>query len=101
MILITAICYAYGKISEDKSNIIVVVVNFNFFHKQSGSMKIPIQKLDLPEKQSYLVHELLSDKKLMWQGSENFVELDPENSPANIFKIYRILKREDDFDYFM
>lgn len=91
----------YGKVSEDKSNIIIIVVNLNFFHKQFGSIKIPIKKLDIPEKQSYLVHELLSDKKLMWQGSENFVELDPENSPANIYKIYRRLKREDDFDYFM
>ncbi|MGE5680217.1 MAG: alpha-1,4-glucan--maltose-1-phosphate maltosyltransferase, partial [Bacillota bacterium] len=91
----------YGKISEDKSNMIIVVVNLNFFHKQSGSVKIPIKKLEIPEKHSYLVHELLSDKKLMWQGSENFVELDPENSPVNIFKIYRRLKREDDFDYFM
>ena len=91
----------YGKISEDKSNMIIIVVNLNFFHKQSGSVKIPIKKLDIPEKQSYLVHELLTDKKLMWQGSENFVELDPEKSPASIFKIYRRLKREDDFDYFM
>ncbi|MCU7495222.1 MAG: alpha-1,4-glucan--maltose-1-phosphate maltosyltransferase [Ignavibacteria bacterium] len=91
----------YGKVSEDKSNIIVVVVNLNFFHKQSGSVKIPIKKLGIPEKQSYLVHELLSDKRLMWQGSENFVELDPETSPASIFKIYKRLKREDDFDYFM
>lgn len=91
----------YGKVSEDKSNIIVVVVNLNFFHKQSGSVKIPIKKLGIPEKQSYLVHELLSGKRLMWQGSENFVELDPETSPANIFKIYKRLRREDDFDYFM
>ncbi|MGE5498395.1 MAG: alpha-1,4-glucan--maltose-1-phosphate maltosyltransferase [Syntrophothermus sp.] len=91
----------YGKISDDKSNIIVVVVNLNFFHKQFRSIKIPIKKLGIPEKHSYLVHELLTDKKLMWQGSENFVELDPENSPASIFKIYKRLKREDDFDYFM
>ncbi|MCU7512854.1 MAG: alpha-1,4-glucan--maltose-1-phosphate maltosyltransferase, partial [Ignavibacteria bacterium] len=91
----------YGKVSEDKSNIIVVVVNLNFFHKQSGSVKIPIKKLGIPEKQSYLVHELLSGKRLMWQGSENFVELDPETSPANMFKIYKRLRREDDFDYFM
>lgn len=91
----------YGKISEDLSNIIVVVVNLNFFHKQSGSVHLPIDKLDIPEKQSYLVHELISDKRLMWQGSENYVELDPEKYPANIFKIYRRLKRENDFDYFM
>ena len=91
----------YGKISEDLSNILIIIVNLNFFHKQSGSIKIPIERLDIPEKQSYLVHELLSDEKLMWQGSENYVELDPGKLPANIFKIYRRLKRENDFDYFL
>ncbi len=91
----------YGKIAEDLSNILIIIVNLNFFHKQSGSIKIPIERLDIPEKQSYLVHELLSDEKLMWQGSENYVELDPGKLPANIFKIYRRLKRENDFDYFL
>ena len=91
----------YGKIAENLSNILIIIVNLNFFHKQSGSIKIPIERLDIPEKQSYLVHELLSDEKLMWQGSENYVELDPGKLPANIFKIYRRLKRENDFDYFL
>ena len=91
----------YGKISEDLSNILIIVVNLDFFHKQSGSVKIPIDRLNIPWKQSYLVHELLGDEKIMWQGSENYIELDPEKLPANIFKIYRRLKRENDFDYFM
>ncbi len=91
----------YGKVSEDLSNILIIVVNLDFFHKQSGSVKIPIDRLNIPGKQSYLVHELLSGEKLMWQGSENYLELDPGKLPANIFKIYRRLKRENDFDYFM
>ena len=91
----------YGKISEDLSNILIIVVNLDFFHKQSGSVKIPIDRLNIPWKQSYLDHELLGDEKIMWQGSENYIELDPEKLPANIFKIYRRLKRENDFDYFM
>ncbi|MGA9294249.1 MAG: alpha-1,4-glucan--maltose-1-phosphate maltosyltransferase [Ignavibacteriaceae bacterium] len=91
----------YGKVSEDLSNILVIVVNLDFFHRQSGSVKIPIDKLDIPGKQAYLVHELLSDEKVMWQGNENYIELDPGKLPANIFKIYKRLKRENDFDYFL
>lgn len=91
----------YGKVSEDLSNILIIVVNLDFFHKQSGSVKIPIDRLNIPAKQSYLVHELLSDEKIMWQGSENYIELDPGKLPVNIFKIYKRLKRENDFDYFM
>ena len=91
----------YGKVTEDLSNILLIVVNLDYYHKQRGSVQIPIESYGIPGKQSYLVHELLHDNKFMWMGGENVVELDPEESPAFIFKIHRRLRRENDFDYFM
>ena len=91
----------YGKVTDDLSNILLVVVNLDYYHKQRGSVQIPIESYGIPERQSYLVHELLHDNKFMWMGGENIVELDPEESPAFIFKIHRRLRRENDFDYFM
>jgi len=51
--------------------------------------------------QPYLVHDLLSDDKTIWQGESNFVELNPQILPANIFRVRKKMKREMDFDYFM
>jgi starch synthase (maltosyl-transferring) len=91
----------YGKATEDLSNIILVVVDLDPFHKQSGWVKVPIGELQIDPNQPYLVHDLLSEDKYIWQGERNYVELDPHILPANIFRIRKRLKRETDFDYFM
>ena len=91
----------YGKMSEDLSNMILVVVNLDPFHTQSGWVNVPIRALGIDPSQPYLVHDLLSDDKYIWQGERNYVELNPQVLPANIFRIRKRLKRETDFDYFM
>lgn len=91
----------YGKMNEDLSNMILVVVNLDPFHTQSGWVNVPIRALGIDPSQPYLVHDLLSDDKYIWQGERNYVELNPQVLPANIFRIRKRLKRETDFDYFM
>jgi starch synthase (maltosyl-transferring) len=85
----------------DSSNAILVVVNLDPFHSQSGWIHIPIQEFGFSEHEPYLVHELLSDTKHIWQGERNYVELNPHDMPAAIFRLYRRLRRENDFDYYM
>jgi starch synthase (maltosyl-transferring) len=91
----------YGKAAQDLSNIILVVVNLDPFHAQSGWVHVPIGDLGIDPHQPYLVHDLLSDDKYIWQGERNYVELNPRVLPANIFRLRKRLKRETDFDYFM
>ncbi|MFH0813628.1 MAG: alpha-1,4-glucan--maltose-1-phosphate maltosyltransferase [Pseudomonadota bacterium] len=91
----------YAKVTEDFSNIILVVVNIDPFHTQSGWVKVPINELGVDPAQPYMVHDLLSDDKFIWQGERNYVELNPQVLPAKIFRVRRKLKRERDFDYFM
>ncbi|MDR3638939.1 MAG: alpha-1,4-glucan--maltose-1-phosphate maltosyltransferase [Isosphaeraceae bacterium] len=93
----------YGKATADLSNIIVVVVNLDPFHVQSGWVRLPIHELGLgsgPEV-SYQVHDLISEARYLWYGETNFVMLDPQACPAHIFRIRRWVKTERDFDYFM
>jgi starch synthase (maltosyl-transferring) len=33
------------------------------------------------------VHDLLTDAKYVWQGSRNFVQLNPSTLPAHIFYV--------------
>ncbi len=91
----------YGKTTEDFSNAIFVVVNLDPFHTQSGWVRVPIRTWGMDSNQPYLVHDLLSDDKYIWQGERNFVELNPQVLPASIFRVKKRVKREMDFDYFM
>jgi starch synthase (maltosyl-transferring) len=90
----------YGKATEDFSNIILVAVNLDPFHTQSGWAKVPIKELGIPTDEPYLVHELLSDDKFIWHGENNYVQLDPRVSPAHIFRVRKRIRRETDFDYY-
>jgi starch synthase (maltosyl-transferring) len=92
---------SYGKAVEDLSNIILIVVNLDPFHIQSGWVKFPLAEFEIDSEQPYLVHDLISDDKYIWQGERNYVELNPHILPARIFRIRKRLKRETDFDYFM
>ncbi|NIR52678.1 MAG: DUF3416 domain-containing protein [Phycisphaerae bacterium] len=92
---------AYGKVTDDQSNIVIVVVNLDSFHTQSGFVTVPIEELDISEDHPYLVHDLLSDEKYIWQGERNYIELNPEKIPAHVFLVHKRLHREQDFDYFM
>lgn len=91
----------YGKATDDLSNILLIVINLDPFHTQSGWVKVPIKELGIDPLQPYLVHDLLSDDKYIWQGERNYVELTPHVLPANIFRLRKRLKRETDFDYFL
>jgi starch synthase (maltosyl-transferring) len=93
------ICYT--KHSQDRDNVIAVVVNLDPHHTQSGWIKIPSVAIALEQPESYQAHDLLSGARFLWQGSENYVELDPRTVPAHIFRLRRRLRREQDFDYFL
>ncbi len=91
----------YGKMTKDLSSIILVAVNLDPYHTQSGWVHVPITELGIDPSQPYLVHDLLGDDKYIWHGEKNFVELNPQVLPGCIFRLRRRLKRESDFDYFM
>jgi starch synthase (maltosyl-transferring) len=92
---------AYRKSTGDGSNVLLIVVNMDPHHVQSGWVDLPVDQLGIPDDQPFMVHDLLGDAKYIWKGSRNFVELDPHLLPAHIFRIHGSLKKETDFDYFM
>jgi starch synthase (maltosyl-transferring) len=42
----------------------------------------------------------MDNKRYLWNGSRNFVQLDPNASPAHIFRLRRYQRSERDFDYY-
>jgi len=90
----------YGKYSDDFSEVIIVTVNLDPNWVQSGWLKLPIDEFDLPPGKPFQVHDLLDNKRYLWNGSRNFVQLDPKAAPAHIFRLRRYQRSEQDFDYY-
>jgi starch synthase (maltosyl-transferring) len=91
---------AYSKMTNDFLNIIIVVVNLDPHHTQSGMVDLPLQEFHLDAVVPYQMHDLLSDARYVWRGPHNFVELNPQRLPAHIFCIRRRVRTEGNVDYF-
>jgi starch synthase (maltosyl-transferring) len=78
---------AYSKKTDDRSNIIVVIVNLDFRFRQSGWVQLPLEEFGMDPRQPFEVHDLLTDARFHWQGPRNYVELNPSQIPAHILKL--------------
>jgi starch synthase (maltosyl-transferring) len=92
---------AYAKRTGDGSNVILVVVNLDPYHVQSGWLELDAAEFGLEGEREYEMHELLSNQRFLWHGSRNFVQLDPDRVPAHIFRLRQRVRREQDFDYYL
>ncbi len=90
----------YGKTTPDLTNIILVIVNLDPHHMQSGWVRVPLEDLGLQGEEPYQVHDLLTDAHYLWHGEANFVQLDPAGPAAHILRLRRRVKTERDFDYY-
>ena len=79
----------YGKMTAARDNIIFVIVNLDPHRKQSAYVDVPIDQFGQMEGDIYQMHDLVSDRRYIWRGRRNYVELDPEIQPAHIFRVRR------------
>jgi starch synthase (maltosyl-transferring) len=68
---------AYVKATPERSNTLLVVVNLDPHHRQSGFVDLDLTVLNLPPDAPFEVHDLLTDAHYSWQGPRNYVELAP------------------------
>ncbi len=92
---------AYSKQSSDGSNTIVVIVNLSPHHSHAGWLQLDLGMLGLDSARPFQAHELLTDAHYLWQGPRNYVLIDPDSVPAQIFRLRRRVRTEQDFDYFL
>src|ERR1700677_5040947 len=91
----------YGKMTESRDNIILVMVNLDPYQARDAFINVPVEEFGWLEGESYQVHDLLTDERFLWRGKRNFIKLDPHTRPAHIFRLRRWVSREQDFDYFL
>lgn len=90
----------YSKTTEDLSNVIVIVVNLDPRFRHAGWVHLDLGALGL-DQHPFQAHDLLGEGRFIWQGSRNYVELDPHGLPMHILRIRRKVRTEADFDYYM
>jgi starch synthase (maltosyl-transferring) len=80
---------AYAKWNQDKTNLILCVVNLDPYYTQRGVLRLPYEALGFNAGQFVEVHELITGDSYKWYNEWNYVELNP-TLPFHIFKIERI-----------
>ena len=92
------ICYA--KYTDDRANVVIVTVNLDPHHPQSGWLDVPLAQLGIDRDRAYEVEDLLGGTSYLWQGARNYVQLDPQVAAAHVFRVKKRLRSERDFEYF-
>jgi starch synthase (maltosyl-transferring) len=80
---------AYLRQSPDRSDNVLVIVNFDWHSTQSGFCEVPLDALGLGSDRAFEVQDLFdpSTPVYSWRGSRNFFKLDPHRAPAHIFQV--------------
>jgi starch synthase (maltosyl-transferring) len=99
------LCYSRsaqgGDGETDRDDALLIVVNLDPHHEQSGWVVLDLRSLGLQAEDTFQVHDLLGDARYLWRGSRNFVKLDPAVMPAQIFRIRRHVRSERTFEYYL
>ena len=77
---------SYVKYDDDRKNFVWTIVNFDEHNTQGGHVGVP---QDLLGGDGFRVRDLLTGAQYWWNGTANFVELNPYHCPAHVLLIER------------
>ncbi len=80
---------AYSKcgIEPGSTDAVLVIVNLDPVHTQSGWLELDFEALGVQRSDRYVMHDLLTDARYEWEPKRNFVMLDPTGLPAHVFSV--------------
>ena len=76
----------YGKITQDKSNFVLIAVNLDYYNAQEGAFELPLWELNLPDFATVKMEDLFSGVSFTWTGKDQHVWIDTDH-PAFIWRI--------------
>jgi starch synthase (maltosyl-transferring) len=91
------ICYSKRAVGD----LVLVVVNLDPVYEQAGFVDLDLDALGVDPDHQYEVHDLLTDRRYLWQGARNYVQLDPAAMPAHLFEVRRRIRSEQSYDHFI
>ncbi|HEY6908851.1 MAG TPA: alpha-1,4-glucan--maltose-1-phosphate maltosyltransferase [Myxococcales bacterium] len=89
----------YSRVSDDGTDAVLVAVSLDPYAPQEAVLHLPLERVGLPEEETYQVHEVLSGERALWQGATALVKLTPDQ-PAKIWTVLRFRRSEHGFDYY-
>ena len=77
----------YGKMTENRDNMIFVAISLDPYHGQAGRIWFPTDEMGIASGGRYWVEELLSGREFEVRGSEFWVNLYPAGNQAEIYRV--------------
>jgi len=90
------LCYSKRAVGD----VILVALNLDPANQQSAWVELDTDAIGVDPDHQYQLHELLTDRRYLWEGSRNFVQLDPSGVPAHVFSVRRRARSEENFDHY-
>lgn len=80
----------YSKVSEDLSDVVLVVVNLNPHAVSDSLLWIDLGSLGLPWDAPYEAFDEITQQTFVWTGAKPYVRLDPAIEPAHLLSLKRL-----------
>ena len=77
----------YGKMTPDRSNIILIAVNLDPYDSHGTDLEVPLWDLGLSDHENYIVEDLITGAKHLWTGAWHHWHLGPDNNQAMILRV--------------
>lgn len=78
---------AFYKWSDDRSNLILVVINLDPDMKHDSNIHLPLAAMGIEDGSEFTVNDLIYEEAYTWRESTNFVSLDPRTKPVHLFRV--------------
>jgi starch synthase (maltosyl-transferring) len=72
-----------------ETNDLLIAVNLDPKRAHDTMVHVPLEELDIPEGQPYVVEDLLTGARYTWKGARNYIRLDPAIEPAHVLRVHR------------
>jgi starch synthase (maltosyl-transferring) len=78
---------AYAKVSTDRDNIVIAVVNLDPQGVHGGYVTLPLSEWGIEPDQEFWLEEAFTGHVLSWRGERQHLVLDPRINPALLYRV--------------
>ena len=79
---------AYAKVTADRRNIVVIVINLDPQGVHGGEITLPLADWNIDPGQAFAVTEAFTGHTHWWRGERQHIVLDPRANPALLYRIH-------------
>jgi starch synthase (maltosyl-transferring) len=91
----------YSRATDDHGNVLLVVVNLDQQNRHAGWLTLDLAALGVTADATFQVHDVISDARFLWRGPRAFIALDPVVMPVHVFRVRRLVRSEQSFEYYL